>query len=666
MNSTTQISPQVIEEHGLTLDEYQMIVKILARDPNIVELGIFSVMWSEHCSYKNSKQVLKLFPTDGPEVLVKAGEENAGVIDIGEGWGVCFKMESHNHPSAIEPFQGAATGVGGIIRDIFTMGARPVALMDALRFGCLEKPNVQRLLSGVVSGIAHYGNCIGIPTVGGDIYFDDSYDANPLVNVFCLGVIRTKDLIKGKAEGVGNPVYYVGAATGRDGIHGATFASDDLTQESEEKRSAVQVGDPFMEKLLLEACLEVIQSGNLVGIQDMGAAGLTCAICETASRGNSGISIELAKVPQRETNMTPYEILLSESQERMLMIVKKGKEKEVEEIMSKWDLHAVHVGQVEVGTQMKVYFHGELVADIPARKLAEDGPVYEREIKEPEYLKRTREFDTSRLEKPKDINKVFLSLLSSPSIASKNWVYDQYDHMVRTNTVCRPGGDSAVIRLKGTNKMIAMSTDCNAGYCYLNPYTGGQIAVAEAARNVVCSGAKPIGVTDCLNFGNPMKPEVFWQFRKCVEGVSDACRAFKIPVTGGNVSLYNENPNGPIDPTPMIGLVGVIDMDQAKNPDLVPVNIGFKDEGDLVLLLGETFDDLGGSEYLKIVHGVKSGDCPRLDLDKEINLQKCLLALIYEGYIKSAHDCSEGGIAVSIAEACFYGQMGVEIHLENL
>ncbi|MCH7590989.1 phosphoribosylformylglycinamidine synthase subunit PurL, partial [PVC group bacterium] len=367
MNSTTQISPQVIEEHGLTLDEYQMIVKILARDPNIVELGIFSVMWSEHCSYKNSKQVLKLFPTDGPEVLVKAGEENAGVIDIGEGWGVCFKMESHNHPSAIEPFQGAATGVGGIIRDIFTMGARPVALMDALRFGCLEKPNVQRLLSGVVSGIAHYGNCIGIPTVGGDIYFDDSYDANPLVNVFCLGVIRTKDLIKGKAEGVGNPVYYVGAATGRDGIHGATFASDDLTQESEEKRSAVQVGDPFMEKLLLEACLEVIQSGNLVGIQDMGAAGLTCAICETASRGNSGISIELAKVPQRETNMTPYEILLSESQERMLMIVKKGKEKEVEEIMSKWDLHAVHVGQVEVGTQMKGYVfatqlvHGETI-----------------------------------------------------------------------------------------------------------------------------------------------------------------------------------------------------------------------------------------------------------------------------------------------------------------
>ncbi len=653
MTKEPEMTRELIARHGITEEEYDRIVKILGREPNITELGMFSVMWSEHCSYKNSKPVLKTFPTQGPRLLVKAGEENAGIVDIGDGLAICFKIESHNHPSAIEPFQGAATGVGGILRDIFTMGARPVLLMDSLRFGNLDSPQVKRLFKGVVAGISHYGNCIGVPTIGGEVYFHPSYEGNPLVNAMCLGLVEKDAIVKGKAAGAGNPVYYVGATTGRDGLGGAAFASRELTAESRAARPAVQVGDPFMEKLLLEACLELIKTDAIVGMQDMGAAGLTCSTCETASRGSTGIEIDLAKVPLREAGMIPYETMLSESQERMLIIAKKGKEKIVEDIFTKWDLHAVKIGEVKEGHLMRVFEAGKLVAEIPAKALADEGPVYIREEKEPAYLKEARELDLSKIKEPQDFNQVLKKLLDHPSIASKAWVWEQYDHMVRTDTVFYPGHDAALIRVKGTDKGIAVSTDCNSLYCYLDPFEGGKIAVAESGRNVACSGAKPLGVTNCLNFGNPMKPEIFWQFRKCVEGMTAACKAFGTPVTGGNVSFYNENPTGAIFPTPTVGMVGILEDISKRVPSF------FQREGDIVFLCGETLNEIGASHYLMLEHGLEKGQVPRLDLPTENALQKFLVDGAQCALLTSAHDLSEGGLAVALAECTFGKKIGV-------
>ncbi len=663
MNEEPKVTKELIAAHGITEAEYASICDLLGREPNFTELGIFSVMWSEHCSYKNSKPVLKRFTRTtiaaSPEakLLVKPGEENAGVIDIGDGYAICFKIESHNHPSAIEPFQGAATGVGGIIRDIFTMGARPVLSMNSLRFGNLEQKQSKHLLRGVVAGIAHYGNCIGIPTIGGEIYFDESYEGNPLVNAFCLGLMKKKDLVKGSASGEGNPVYYVGAATGRDGLGGAAFASRELTEESKEDRPAVQVGDPFMEKLLLEACLELAKTDALVGMQDMGAAGLTCSTCETASRGNSGIEIDLAHVPKRETGMVPYEIMLSESQERMLVIIKKGKERVVEEIFQKWDLHAVKIGEVKQGKNMSVLSGGKPVAEIPARALAEEGPVYQRESAQPQYLKDARRIDIHNIPEPADYNQVLLRLMDHPTIASKAWIYEQYDHMVRTDTVFLPGHDAALVRVKGTRRGVAISTDCNGLYCYLEPYEGGKIAVAEAARNVVCSGARPVAITNCLNFGNPMKPEIFWQFEQCVAGMTDACSAFQTPVTGGNVSFYNENPSGAIFPTPTVGMVGVLDDIEKR------VSSFFQQPGDAIYLLGETYNELGGTQYLSAVHGLKQGIPPRLDLKKEKALHALILKAADGKILRSCHDCSDGGLAVALAE-CLFGTVNAPLGAE--
>jgi phosphoribosylformylglycinamidine synthase len=560
----------------------------------------------------------------------------------------------------VEPFQGAATGVGGILRDIFTMGARPVLLMNSLRFGRLESSQSKRLFRGVVAGIAHYGNCVGVPTVGGEIYFDESYEGNPLVNAMCVGIVPKKSLVMGLATGVGNPVYYVGASTGRDGLGGAAFASRELTEESHEDRPAVQVGDPFMEKLLLEACLELIQTDALVGMQDMGAAGLTCSTCETAARGSSGIEIDIAKVPRRETAMAPYEVMLSESQERMLIIAKKGKEKIVDEIFEKWDLHAVKIGEVKEGHSMRVFDGGELVAEIPAKALADDGPVYIREEKKPDYLEEAQKLDLAQIPEPKDFNGVLKRLLDHPSIASKAWVWQQYDHMVRTDTVFYPGHDAALIRIKGTNKGIAVSTDCNSLYCYLDPFEGGKIAVAESARNVVAAGAVPLGLTDCLNFGNPMKPEVFWQFHQVVSGMVAACHALKTPVTGGNVSFYNESPAGTIYPTPTVGMVGLLENMDRRVPSF------FQGEGDLIFLLGETFNEIGGSHYLLIELGLKKGLPPRLNLDRETALQELILELARGGFLASCHDLSEGGLAVALAESCFGQEKGRGVVIDQL
>jgi len=656
------MNPELVTKHGLTPDEYDRIVKVLGRQPNITELGIFSVMWSEHCSYKNSRPELKKFPRDGDFILVKAGEENAGIVDVGDGWAIAFKIESHNHPSAVEPFQGAATGMGGIIRDIFTMGSRPVFGFNSLRFGPIEGNSAQaatnrRLFTGVVAGIAHYGNCIGIPTVGGEVYFDDSYNGNPLVNALCLGIIRHDQIKRGCAKGTGNPVIYVGSATGKDGLAGAAFASRELTKESHEDRPAVQVGDPFMEKLLLEACLEVMRTdGLVVGIQDMGAAGLTCSTCETASRGGTGNEIDLNLVPKRETGMTPYETMLSESQERMLLIANKGREKEVEAIFKKWDLHGATIGKVTDDGMMRVKVGKKVVAEIPARRLAEEAPIYHREAKQPAWEIENAKFKPQDLPEPKDYEKTLMALLKSPTIASKNWVYRQYDHMVQHGTVVAPGSDAAVIRInlerpdlgyKGKgSKYIAFTTDCNSTYCFLDPYEGAKTAVAEAYRNLVCSGAKPLAVTDNLNFGNPMKPEIFWQFRRCVEGASEACAFFNTPVTGGNVSFYNESPVAAVDPTPTIGMLGIID-----DPKHITTQ-WFKDAGDVVLLLGDLGAELGGSEYLKRIHKTKKGVPPRMDLAYAKKISDFTLKIIKKGWVKSAHDCSEGGIAVALAECC--------------
>ncbi|HVF70111.1 MAG TPA: phosphoribosylformylglycinamidine synthase subunit PurL [Chthoniobacterales bacterium] len=661
------VTPELVKQHGLEPEEFERIKKILGREPNFTELGIFSVMWSEHCSYKNSRRELKKFPTTGPNILVKAGEENAGVVDIGDGWAVAFKIESHNHPSAIEPFQGAATGVGGIIRDIFTMGARPEFSLNSLRFGPLtgDSPNVKtnrRLFSGVVAGIAHYGNCIGVPTIGGEIYFDESFEGNPLVNVFCLGVLRHEQLARGAASGVGNPVFYVGAETGRDGLAGAAFASRELTEESKEDRPAVQVGDPFKEKLLLEACLELLATDAVAGIQDMGAAGLTCSTCETASRGGTGVEIDLAKVPKREPGMTPYEILLSESQERMLIIAKRGQEHVVREIFEKWDVPCAEIGRVTDDGMMRVRNNGSLAAEIPAKPLADEAPLYAREAKKPAVAgidDAGAGITDPGYNDPKYAVQTLRSLLRDPTIASKNWVYRQYDHMVRTGTVVQPGSDAAVFRVRAANKILAATTDCNSLYCALDPREGGRIAVAEAARNLTCSGATPLAVTDNLNFGNPYKPENFWQLREAVEGIAETCLAFGTPVVGGNVSLYNESPAGVVDPTPTVGMVGLIEKEEHVTTQF------FKADGDAVILVGEIGDELGASRFLKVCHGRKAGRPPRLDIERELAVQNVVRELIRDGLVQSAHDCSEGGVAVALAESCFNpdGLLGAAIDL---
>lgn len=708
------ITPELVAKHNLTPDEYAHAKEILGREPSYTELGIFSVMWSEHCSYKNTRPLLKTFPTKSPKILVGAGEENAGIIDIGDGIAIAFKIESHNHPSAVEPFQGATTGVGGIVRDIFTMGARPVCAVNSLRFGPItddkeesgkqkaknggpavgaslreaslpgagnaaeitngksQIANNRRLFAGVVSGIAHYGNCFGIPTVAGEVYFDKTYQGNPLVNAFCLGVLRHEQITRGAAKGVGNPVFYVGPATGRDGLAGAAFASQDLTEESaEQQRGAVQVGDPFMEKLVCEACLELLATGAVAGMQDMGAAGLTCSTCETAARAGTGIEIELDKVPQRAPNMSSYEIMLSESQERMLIVVHKGREEEVKKIFDKWDLPWSEIGVVTDTGRMVVRHGGKIVADIPAKKIADDSPIYQREAQEPAYLKEVRAFRLDGIADTTTPADDLKKLLAFPSIASKNWVYRQYDHQVRDGSLVLPGSDAAVIRIKTdslpvmsaelaakvgdakvSEKLIAMTVDCNGGYVYLDPYEGAKIAVAEACRNLACSGAVPLGATDNLNMPSPLKPELFWQIKESVRGLAEGCRAFNAPVTGGNCSLYNQSPAGPIDPTPTISVVGLV-----EKPEHVTTQ-WFKDEGDAIILLGEPMDQadplfgLGGSAYLQVIHGQKNGSPPRCDLETAKTLHTTLLGLIQSGVIKSAHDCSEGGLAVAVAESC--------------
>ncbi len=637
---------ETLQRHGLTPDEYARIVDRLGRDPNLLELGLFSVMWSEHCSYKSSRVHLKTLPTEGARVVQGPGE-NAGAVDIGDGLAAVFKIESHNHPSFIEPYQGAATGVGGIVRDIFTMGARPVALLNSLRFGPLEQPANQRIVRGVVAGIAGYGNSIGIPTIGGEVMFDESYAGNPLVNVFCLGLARQDAIVRGQASGIGNPVYYVGAKTGRDGIHGATMASAEFDDRSAEKRPAVQVGDPFMEKLLLEACLEVMKTGACVGVQDMGAAGLTCATSETGSRGGVGVEIDVRHVPQRETGMTPYEIMLSESQERMLLIVKKGRESEVEQIFEKWDLHAVRIGEVTGDRLLRIKDHGTVVAEVPNQALTDEGPVYRRPFAPPADLDARRRMpavDPGHLPTATD---ALLQLLSSPGIASKRWIYRQYDHMVRTNTIVLAGMGAGVVRIKGTPRAIAMSVDGNGRYCQLDPRQGARLAVAEAARNVACAGALPIGATNCLNFGNPERPEIMWQFAEAVAGIGEACRALETPITGGNVSLYNETDGRAVLPTPVIGVVGLL-----EDASRVLTRV-FPAAGLDIVLVGGNLGELGGSEYLKTLVGVLAGAPPSLDLVREHALHRWLVQAASEGAIRSAHDCAEGGLAVTLAECCF-------------
>ena len=639
------VTPHIIEQHGLSEEEYRRILKHLGREPNLTELGIFSVMWSEHCSYKSSRIHLKRFPTEGERVVQGPGE-NAGAVDIGNGLAAVFKMESHNHPSYIEPFQGAATGVGGILRDIFTMGARPIALLNSLRFGELDLPQNRHCMKGVIAGISSYGNCMGVPTVGGEIAFNDIYSKNPLVNVFCLGIVKKDRLLRGLAKGVGNQVLYIGAKTGRDGIHGATMASDSFDDASQKKRPNVQVGDPFLEKLLLEACLEFLEQDLLVGIQDMGAAGLTSSSCEMASRAGTGIDLDVAKVPRREPHMTPYEILLSESQERMLLVAQPGKEETVIGICRKWGIDAAVVGQVTGDGVLRIREGKEIVAEIPAHALAEEGPRYERPAAPPQYQEFLQSLNLDALPDVKNPHEVLLKLLASPTIASKRWVFRQYDYMVGTNTIVCPGSDSAVVRIKGTTTALAMTTDGNSRYCLLNPFLGGGLAVAEAARNLVCAGAHPIGVTDCLNFGNPERPDVMWQFVMAIEGIAEACRMLEIPVVSGNVSFYNETNGLSIYPTPILGMVGLI-----EHPEAITTQ-WFKQPGDHIILLGETKEDLGGTEYLKVIHSREQGSPPWLDLEREKLLQSCLLSLIQNGLVQSAHDCSEGGLLVTLAECC--------------
>jgi len=649
------IDRKLLEEHNLTLEEYEKIVQLIGREPNITELGIFSLMWSEHCSYKSSKVHLKTLPTQGKNVIQGPGE-NAGIIDIGEGLAVVFKIESHNHPSFIEPFQGAATGVGGILRDIFTMGARPIALLDSLRFGPLVNSKNKAVMEGVVSGISSYGNSIGIPTVGGDVYFNECYSLNPLVNVFCLGVVEKEKIFYARAEGEGNPVLYVGAKTGRDGIHGATMASAEFGEDLEEKRPNVQVGDPFKEKLLVEACLEVMAKRLIVGIQDMGAAGLTCSTSEMAAKSGTGIEIDLDLVPQREERMTPYEIMLSESQERMLIVAKKEKVKEVQQIFAKWDLDAVCIGQVTKGGKLRVKANGKTVVDLPVEAIINLCPVYERELKRPSYLESTQKLEP--IPQPKYYNEPLKKLLSSATLADKEWIYRQYDHMVQTNTALLPGADASVLRIKDKKKTLAITLDGNSLYCYLEPRTGGKIAVAEACRNLACVGAKPVGVTNCLNFGNPEKPEIMWQFKEVIQGIAQACEVFGIPITGGNVSFYNETDGVPIYPTPVIGVVGILeDVSKLISP-------GFKEEENPIVLIGENKEEISASEYLKSVLNMEKGSPPQIDLKKEKRNQEFCLEAISLGIVRSVHDVSEGGLALCIAECCFLNEQKFGCNLE--
>jgi len=652
-----QIADQrIYTQFGVTDYEYELICGFLGRKPNYTEIGVFSVMWSEHCSYKNSKPILKKFPVTGPKVLMGPGE-GAGIVDIGDNQAVVFKIESHNHPSAVEPYQGAATGVGGIIRDIFSMGARPVALLNSLRFGNLENARVKYLFENVVSGIAGYGNCIGIPTVAGEVMFDESYEGNPLVNAMCVGLIDHDKIQRGVAKGVGNPVFYVGPATGRDGIHGATFASVELSEESEEKRTAVQVGDPFMEKLVMEATLELIDSGIVLGIQDMGAAGLTCSSAEMASKAGNGLELYLDEVPQREEGMTPYEMMLSESQERMLFVVEPQHEAQAKEIFERWGIICAKVGKVTDDGRLRLFHQGQEVADMPVKALVDECPVYNKPSEEPAYYAENGAIDTTAYAEITDLTGALKQVLGSPTVASKEWVYNQYDYMVRTSTAVQPGSDAAVVTIRGTRKALAMTTDCNGRYVYLDPEVGGRIAVAEAARNIVCSGAEPLAITDNLNFGNPEKPEVFWQIEKAADGMSEACRVLDTPVIGGNVSLYNENAKGAIYPTPVIGMVGLIqDVDHITTQ-------GFKAEGDVIVLLGETKHEFGGSELQYVLHGQAEGRPPQIDLAVEKTLLNGVLAAIQEGLVASAHDLSEGGLAVALTESCISGKLGANVNL---
>ena len=672
MNEIT-ITPEIVQQHNLSPDEYEKIKAIMGREPNLTELGVFSVMWSEHCSYKSSRVHLKRLPTTGERVIVPPGE-NAGVVDIGDDWCVAFKVESHNHPSFIEPFQGAATGVGGILRDVFTMGARPIAAMNSLRFGPLDDPrhgNRNRsILKGCVEGIGHYGNCFGVPTVGGEVVFDESYSLNPLVNAFALGIVRKDQIFFGKASGIGNPVLYAGAKTGRDGIHGATMASAEFDEEALEKRPTVQVGDPFLEKLLLEACLEAMRSGAIEGIQDMGAAGLTSSSVEMAARAGTGLEIDLTLVPQRETGMTAYEMLLSESQERMLIVARSGREKEVVEIFNKWDLDAVVIGNVVEGDRLKIMHNGVLEADLPVNALTDEAPKYQRPMAEPKQsdTEKARHRDSIEASQRQRVSAsdALKTLLASPSICSKRWVYEQYDTMVRTNTVVLPGADAAVIRVKETRRAIAMCLDGNGKFTAIDPKNGAMLAVAEAARNVVCVGAKPVAVTNCLNFASPERPEVMWTFSQVIDGMAEACLAFDTPVVSGNVSFYNETDGRGILPTPVIGMVGLIEDTRRI------ITQGFKKDGDVIAILGETQDDLAASEYAKAVLGrsteemIDAGIAPQIDLGRELHVQQALLSMADGMLLSSAHDCSDGGLAVAIAECCFAsnGRRGVGAEIE--
>ena len=657
------ITDEIIKEHGISSDEFSYIEEILGREPNYVELGIFSVMWSEHCSYKSSIKMLKTLPRSGGRLLVEAGEENAGLVDLGNNLATAFKIESHNHPSAVEPYQGAATGVGGIMRDIFTMGARPIVSMNSLRFGSLSNNRNRFLLDHVVKGIGDYSNCLGIPTLGGEVVIEDSYSGNPLVNAFSLGVVDTKFTASATAEGVGNPVFIVGAKTGRDGIHGATFASDELTEESESKKSNVQVGDPFTEKLLLEATLEMCKQEWLVGVQDMGAAGITCSSSEMSAKGECGIKVDLDKVPLREKGMNAYEILLSESQERMLVVIKKGFEQELKNIYKKWDMLCCEIGVVTDTKKFEVFRNGKLVANIPVDSLVlgGDAPQYDMPYKEPSYYTEKNKCNFSELKISEDYNGDLIKLLSAPNITNKSYVYNQYDSTVRTNTVQGPGQSAGIIRIKDTNIGLSVSTDCNGRYVYLNPKQGGMVAVAESARNVVCSGAQPLAITNCLNFGNPKDPEIYWQFREAVLGMGEMCRALDTPVTGGNVSFYNENTEGAVYPTPVIGMVGMLeDMAHATS-------ISYKNEGDFIVCLGSLNPTLGGSEYLKIVHDKIEGPLHNFDIKSELDVQNLCLDAIKEGLINSAHDISDGGLAVNIAESILFSDesIGAEINLSR-
>ncbi|NQT90859.1 MAG: phosphoribosylformylglycinamidine synthase subunit PurL [Candidatus Omnitrophica bacterium] len=659
MTVAVKVDINLAKEMGLTEEEFNEIKKLMGRDPNFTELGVFSAMWSEHCSYKNSRKQFAKFPTKGKQVLVGAGEENSGIVDIGDGQGVAFKIESHNHPSAVEPFEASATGIGGCLRDIFTTGARPVAVLGALRFGSLDNDKVKWLFKEVIRGLAHYANTAEVDAVGGDTYFDESYEGNPLVNAFVAGIVNNKDIVRGIAEGKDNPVYYIGGDTGRDGVGGASFASKEITEDSAEDTSTVAIGDAELGKRLREACIELIEKGLVVGMQDMGAAGLTCSSCETATRSGTGIEIDVALVPQREEGMTPYEILLSESQERMLAILKDGKEDEALTILKKWKINAVKIGKVTDDKIMRVKENGTVVAEVPAEALTTKAPLCDRESEEPAWLKDAQNLDLTSVKEPDDLSKTLLQLLDSPTIASKESAYKNFTAIDKDVVMVGAGSDAAVIKVKGTKKAIAMSVDCNGRFCYLNPYHGAMMNVAEAARNIVCSGGRPLAITDGLNFGSPMKPENYWQFEKCIDGLSDACKELDTPVISGNVSFYNENPKGAIDPSPMVGMVGLIE-DADKH-----LTQGFKNEGDAIVLLGENRGDLSGSEYLYLVHKQKKGN-PQIDMKKEKQLHQAILSAIDSGLLNSAHDCSEGGLAVAIAESCVTDSarmLGAEIGL---